>query len=250
LNTLHSLSESELDELSDFLISDKCPESSMLIDTLDGFLASIVLTPVTIMATRWLPWVWDMDEGEVAPRFESVEEANHIIGLVMRYYNMTVSEIEKERFEPLFLEMPQRDGSLFFDAEGWCEGFMFGVDLLPEHWQSVVQQQPVLIEPMILLGTENGLQILEGEEGDDPQKIREIYETIPVAIVALREFFLPQREREIAAIMRSVDQGKPKGFGSTRSAQNHGSKVDRNDPCPCGSGKKYKKCCGMGERLH
>ena len=24
-------------------------------------------------------------------------------------------------------------------------------------------------------------------------------------------------------------------------------KVGRNDPCPCGSGKKYKKCCGMKE---
>jgi uncharacterized protein YecA (UPF0149 family) len=23
-------------------------------------------------------------------------------------------------------------------------------------------------------------------------------------------------------------------------------KVNRNDPCPCGSGKKYKKCCGQG----
>ena len=26
----------------------------------------------------------------------------------------------------------------------------------------------------------------------------------------------------------------------------HG-KVHRNDPCPCGSGKKYKKCCGQDE---
>jgi hypothetical protein len=25
-----------------------------------------------------------------------------------------------------------------------------------------------------------------------------------------------------------------------------GKKVGRNDPCPCGSGKKYKKCCGKG----
>jgi len=24
------------------------------------------------------------------------------------------------------------------------------------------------------------------------------------------------------------------------------SKIGRNDPCPCGSGKKYKKCCGKG----
>jgi preprotein translocase subunit SecA len=26
-----------------------------------------------------------------------------------------------------------------------------------------------------------------------------------------------------------------------------GAKVGRNDPCPCGSGKKYKKCCGENE---
>ncbi|MEW8225794.1 MAG: SEC-C metal-binding domain-containing protein, partial [Candidatus Thiodiazotropha endolucinida] len=25
----------------------------------------------------------------------------------------------------------------------------------------------------------------------------------------------------------------------------HQPKVGRNDPCPCGSGKKYKKCCGV-----
>jgi preprotein translocase subunit SecA len=24
----------------------------------------------------------------------------------------------------------------------------------------------------------------------------------------------------------------------------NGEKISRNDPCPCGSGKKYKKCCG------
>ena len=26
-----------------------------------------------------------------------------------------------------------------------------------------------------------------------------------------------------------------------------GPKIGRNDPCPCGSGKKYKKCCGVGQ---
>jgi uncharacterized protein len=27
-------------------------------------------------------------------------------------------------------------------------------------------------------------------------------------------------------------------------------KIGRNDPCPCGSGKKFKKCCGAGNILH
>jgi len=30
-----------------------------------------------------------------------------------------------------------------------------------------------------------------------------------------------------------------------RTEQRHKDKVGRNDPCPCGSGKKYKKCCGV-----
>jgi len=36
------------------------------------------------------------------------------------------------------------------------------------------------------------------------------------------------------------------GGGERGSVQRmvRGDKVGRNDPCPCGSGKKYKKCCG------
>ncbi len=37
------------------------------------------------------------------------------------------------------------------------------------------------------------------------------------------------------------------GTSSTNKTVRKGNKVGRNDPCPCGSGKKYKKCCGMNE---
>ena len=30
----------------------------------------------------------------------------------------------------------------------------------------------------------------------------------------------------------------------TETVKRDGEKIGRNDPCPCGSGKKYKKCCG------
>ena len=38
-----------------------------------------------------------------------------------------------------------------------------------------------------------------------------------------------------------VAAARPAGRGEPRTAT--GEKVGRNDPCPCGSGKKYKKCC-------
>jgi SEC-C motif-containing protein len=37
--------------------------------------------------------------------------------------------------------------------------------------------------------------------------------------------------------------GKPMGISQVRRAA---PKIGRNDPCPCGSGRKYKKCCGAG----
>ena len=36
------------------------------------------------------------------------------------------------------------------------------------------------------------------------------------------------------------------GDGSQPAQRRTGEKVGRNDPCPCGSGKKYKKCHGAG----
>jgi uncharacterized protein len=57
---------------------------------------------------------------------------------------------------------------------------------------------------------------------------------IPAAVLAMHAYWLPYRhavhEREVAKAMAP--------------------KVGRNEPCPCGSGRKFKKCCGLAEGLH
>ena len=37
--------------------------------------------------------------------------------------------------------------------------------------------------------------------------------------------------------------------GMNKTVVNKEPKVGRNDPCPCGSGKKYKKCCGKNQQI-
>jgi preprotein translocase subunit SecA len=47
---------------------------------------------------------------------------------------------------------------------------------------------------------------------------------------------------------RELEQARLAGAGDLQPVQQvrrSGDKVGRNDPCPCGSGKKYKKCCGV-----
>ena len=44
--------------------------------------------------------------------------------------------------------------------------------------------------------------------------------------------------------INSVDGGEKINVKENQTIRNEGPKVGRNDPCPCGSGKKYKNCCG------
>ena len=47
---------------------------------------------------------------------------------------------------------------------------------------------------------------------------------------------------------RELEQARMAGAGDAQPVQQvrrSGDKIGRNDPCPCGSGKKYKKCCGV-----
>ncbi|HHN74728.1 MAG TPA: preprotein translocase subunit SecA [Acidobacteria bacterium] len=55
-----------------------------------------------------------------------------------------------------------------------------------------------------------------------------------------------RRRQEQEAIFRAASRSKAgEEAKRAQTVRRSGSKVGRNDPCPCGSGKKYKKCCGL-----
>jgi len=56
--------------------------------------------------------------------------------------------------------------------------------------------------------------------------------------------------KEEESVKKQYAQPKPVQYNRGEASESlqpvaRGRKVGRNDPCPCGSGKKYKKCCGM-----
>ena len=57
-----------------------------------------------------------------------------------------------------------------------------------------------------------------------------------------------QREEEVEEIRQKQKQdyimSRGEDVPEAKTIKNEGAKTGRNDPCPCGSGKKYKKCCG------
>jgi preprotein translocase subunit SecA len=73
-----------------------------------------------------------------------------------------------------------------------------------------------------------------GDGGPAPKRSRAV-----TSMDDMEEAFQRRKRREL-------EQARMAGAGEMQAVQQvvRGDKVGRNDPCPCGSGKKYKKCCG------
>jgi SEC-C motif len=85
-------------------------------------------------------------------------------------------------------------------------------------------------------GPEAGVpSIITGGRGGNGRPPRQI----ATSVDEIEEAFQRKKKKEL-------EQARMAGAGDMQVQQvvRSGAKVGRNDPCPCGSGKKYKKCCG------
>ncbi len=101
-------------------------------------------------------------------------------------------------------------------------------------WQPLFDnaQGQAWLHPLYLPGTE------EVSDEDEllvrwPNQREQLSEQIPDSVAAIYRFWLPHRS---AINETTIQRAAPK--------------IGRNDPCPCGSEKKFKKCCGAASVLH
>ena len=93
------LSDTELDELEGFLASDLVPQDCMDLEMLDGFLTAIVSGPDSVQPSEWLPQVWSDGARSSNPAFASNEQAQRIMGLVLRHMDEANHPAAGRRFD-------------------------------------------------------------------------------------------------------------------------------------------------------
>lgn len=230
------LSDDELGELDAFLLEQDNDEG-MTLDMLDGFLHALAIGPQTVLPSRWLPQVWGRDDGAMLPPVDSVDEANHLLGLVMRHFNSIVRGFEQlpPVVAPCWSTAQFDDDRSFEDAEMWAFGFNEGVKLSLPAWQALMDdaQGRLLYRPIGLLGAE-GFADDQDELTRTPEQREALTARIEESLLRIHAFWLPLR----------------RAVAEREQARQLARKVGRNEPCPCGSGKKFKKCCGAPAELH
>jgi uncharacterized protein len=224
----YELDDDDFDALEELLTSDAVPEDCMNLEMLDGYLAAVIASPVTVSPAQWLPGVWSAHGDDVS--FASGSRVQRVIGLVLRYYNELATTIgEPDGWEPFCYAAA--DGDPLEVGEEWVEGFVQGLELWPDDWEAGVPQADAeavreLLDDMLAPWEDAAGQVVDEE-------------TRLQWLEAARDAV-----GEITARWRALGLPPPDPLPVDEPSLPVAGGPGRNDPCPCGSGKKYKKCCG------
>jgi len=219
--------DQKLRKLDDIFCSDIAPETAMDASTLEGFFTALILGPYVIMPSQYTPWIWDMYDAKEEVVYDSMEQAEETMNLLMAVWNNIAKTFSTDpaSFEPAYFRAVE------WGASEWCEGFLLGASLFGEQWTSLWLTQPKLVTPFLRLGDEAGLEITKKEKNAEKWM-----NAVPDALVDIHAYWLEHRS------------DPPSRSPSVPIRREHN--VGRNDPCPCGSGKKFKKCCGAPPTIH
>ncbi len=209
------------DIINHYLLRYAADESILSCSELDGFFAAVGCAPQAIMPTTWMPAIWGGHE--YVPEWENEQEVSEFIEAMMEYYNSVVFDLQQQEYEPLFMESNLDNVDLVIVDE-WCEGFMRGLSLWGVLTMEEMQQQEDCVEPIRLFC---GGEVLDALQDMSDAEIQQLQSSIQPKVNTLyRYFFKPVKTASTTFIHSSP-------------------KVGRNEPCPCGSGRKHKKCCGL-----
>jgi uncharacterized protein len=214
------------------------PTGTLTYHELQGFLFAVVSAPELIQPSEWLPIIFNEQEAGYA----TLEEANAILHQIMALYNEINASVLEERaglpddcdVRPRALDNLDRSAPLAH----WSRGFMAGHQWLEALWEvelpeDLDQEVGVVLMTLTFFASRDLAEAFQAEGTLRTPSLEATAESL------LRVF--PEALAGYAHWGRSV-------LGSaaeTAAEAPRGTvKVGRNDPCPCGSGKKFKRCCG------
>ena len=225
------LSDADLDRLSDVLTS-FASKHAMNVEQLEGFLTALICGPDNVLPSEYLPEIWG--DGMVQEdAFHAQPILQDFLSLVMRHWNAISQTLRSGNvYTPVLLE--DEDG--VSHGNDWANGFIRGMELRREGWAPLLDDE------------DNGGSLVPifalAHEHDPDPELRSYDKPINAEL----------RERLILGAAAGVMQIY-RYFGARRLVTAIPStaestyrrlvpKIGRNDACPCGSGKKYKQCCG------
>ncbi len=203
-----------------------------------GFLFAVHSAPAMVPPSDWLPMVLDDIE------FASETEARPVLGGLLALYNWIGERLEQGELPMPPGYRPRSPAMDNYEKDNpfarWRHGFLIGHGWLRELWAEHVPDHDELISAVMM-------PVLFTADIDQARKLYEQFLDQERSFAEVAENMLTLLPR---ALVEYAEAGR-RAYQTVlqqRTQPAQSNKVGRNDPCPCGSGRKYKKCCLPRER--
>jgi uncharacterized protein len=240
MNTIPSFTASHAALLESFLSSPQRPKDTLTYPQLAGFLFCMANAPDMIPPSEWIPMVFNDQDA----LYETQEEAKQILLAMMALYNDcglertggSVGLPPGCEIKPVPVDNLDATATL----SQWAQGFSVGYDYLVEIWEECIPDEldEDLGAALMTLTFFSSSKLARAFHEEGTRKIS--FEQLAEVVVSI----FPNAMREYAHIGRAIYQARLE-TGDLGQAPLARPKVGRNAPCPCGSGRKFKKCCGL-----
>jgi len=243
------LSDAEVSELDDLLAMVPAPFESLEVSAVDGFLCGVLAQPTAVPWEAWTPGVFDWNWGDsqqtsLQPDTPGWHEAKHerVLALVRRRYEALNQAIFEDRwFDPWVLTPEDESGQPLHGAEAmeaslgpWVMGFEHAQNLFPQLSELPLQDVQDLLACLwrhLPAKTEEEQAYAKALDQEHPLK------HLDAAIEDL-----------VTNVVDLIELGR-KQLVAVQPRKREADKVGRNDPCPCGSGRKFKACHGRSDTV-
>jgi uncharacterized protein len=190
----------------------------------EGVLTAAAIGPRCVRPSEWMRRVF----GRYCV-FESAESAQTSMMALGLMHNMIIGKLEREGsdYSPPFLESAEQ-GEEAALAVLWTEGFLIGMRLHGEALRRLIDspQGKLCFTAIAAFMTDtDGESVLQRPAEEVAEIRKEALPWLGPSVFEMAEYWTLVAKRPGPVSVAAVPR------------------LGRNDPCPCGSGKKYKKCC-------
>ena len=235
------LSYDEEQRLATFLGECADDDAGMYPSMADGFLTAVISGPQFFAPSIWLPKVCSI-KSDAPRKVGQTLSMTEALPLILRRYNAVSRALQAGRVEPLYAAGEDEDGIISNElafGELWCDGYLQGIGLELNSWNRLIKddEHSQLLDDIFFLATPF---IARDRDGCVRPEYSKVYEEYTSLTKAERSDIAKDLTHNIEAIYA---YWKAERSSSSTPVQAK-PKVGRNDTCPCGSGNKYKRCCG------
>ena len=237
-----ALSAGEIDQLAARLDAIENPDALSL-EGVDGLFCALIASPASVLPSVYLPVILGAEPAN-SGAFADLADAQATMSLLMRYWNSIIADLEQESIHLPFV-FEAEPGEVL--GREWARGFVVGVDLAPDGWDELFDDENEGDLFVILLAA-GEIDPEWPKETVTPKLRDDVLKSMAVGVArAYWRFRGAHIPDAAAAFDQAVDAAD---VGDVETTVRAAPKVGPNDPCPCGSGKKYKKCCGAADILY